>query len=78
MPTLCLLRHSLTAANEKRLYSGATDLPLSERGREIARNAALRLNLPAGAVTLSSGMRRADETLALITGRAADQTAPLS
>ena len=76
MPTLCLLRHSLTEANEKRLYSGATDLPLSERGREIARNAALGLNLPAGAVTLSSGMRRADETLALITGRAADKTLP--
>ena len=34
---LILLRHGLTEANERHLYFGSTDLPLSERGREALR-----------------------------------------
>lgn len=74
--TLYLIRHSLTEANEKRLYSGATDLPLSPAGVAVAREAAGKLSLPAAAKALSSGMRRADETLALLTGRKAELTLP--
>jgi hypothetical protein len=37
MRALYLMRHSLTEANERHLYSGSTDLPLTERGRQIAR-----------------------------------------
>ena len=36
MRTLYLLRHSLTEANERRLYCGWTDLPLSPAGRALA------------------------------------------
>ena len=32
--TVYLIRHGKTEANEKRLYCGSTDLPLSEKGRE--------------------------------------------
>lgn len=32
--TIYLIRHGKTEANEKRLYCGITDLPLSEAGRD--------------------------------------------
>ncbi len=72
MRTLILLRHSLTEGNERRLYYGATDLTLSLAGRRLAREAAQKLSLPACDVYVTSGMRRADETLMLLTGRAPD------
>ena len=31
--SIYLIRHGKTEANEKRLYCGSTDLPLSEKGR---------------------------------------------
>ena len=34
MRKVCLIRHGATAANEKRLYYGATDLSVSENGRK--------------------------------------------
>ena len=37
MNTLYMIRHSLTEGNERRLYYGATDLPLSENGRTLCR-----------------------------------------
>lgn len=67
MRTLYLLRHSLTEANEKRLYAGRSDLPLSPAGRALAEDAAGRLALPECDVYITSGMRRADETLARLT-----------
>ena len=36
MNTLYLMRHSLTEANEKRLYGGSTDSPLTEKGVAVA------------------------------------------
>ena len=62
---LTLIRHGMTEANEKRLYCGSTDLPLSEAGR-----AALRRAAPGASGTryISSGMRRCSETLAAIFG----------
>lgn len=76
MRTLYLLRHSLTEANEGRLYCGRTDLPLSARGRALAREMRENRPLPVFDLCASSGMRRADETLALLTGRGPDRLLP--
>lgn len=61
MNTLYLMRHSLTEANEKRLYGGSTDSPLTDRGRAIAEGR--RGLIPKCDLYITSGMRRADETL---------------
>lgn len=72
MRALYLLRHSLTEGNERRLYYGSTDLPLSMTGRALARETTQRHPLPPCELYVTSGMRRADETLLLMTGRRAD------
>lgn len=68
---IILIRHGRTEANEKRLYCGCTDLPLSENGRsELIK---LRANGPIcateGLRIITSGMRRTDETLRLLFDR---------
>lgn len=62
---LFLLRHGLTEANERRLYYGRTDLPLSEAGR-----AALRACAAPPAVTryFTSGFLRTEQTLEILCG----------
>ena len=65
--TVYLIRHGKTEANEKRLYCGSTDLPLSEKGREELQN--LRYDIP-NARFLTSGMKRANETLQILFGNA--------
>lgn len=60
-----LIRHGRTEANEKHLYCGSTDLPLSESGREELRG--LSYGHPNG-IYATSGMRRAEETMALLFG----------
>lgn len=72
MRALILLRHSLTEGNERRLYYGWTDLPLSPAGRRLARELAASRPLPACETYITSGMRRANETLQLLTGRKPD------
>lgn len=60
-----LIRHGKTLANERRLYCGSTDLPLSEAGaRELE---GLRYGCPE-ARYVTSGMKRANETLKLLFG----------
>jgi alpha-ribazole phosphatase len=76
MRTLYLLRHGMTEANERRVYCGSTDLPLSADGRASARETAIRRPLPACHVYISSGMARADQTLELLTGRKPDRILP--
>ncbi len=71
MRALYLVRHSLTEANERRLYGGSTDSPLTDRGRAIAGER--RGCLPDCDIYITSGMRRADETLLLMTGRTPDR-----
>lgn len=62
---ICLIRHGKTEANEKHLYCGSTDLPLSEKGREELS----RLHYEITNVRyLTSGMKRANETLRLLFG----------
>lgn len=69
MRSLILLRHSLTEGNERRLYYGSTDLPLSPAGIALAEASARESPLPPCALYVTSGLRRADETLLLLTGR---------
>lgn len=63
--TIYLIRHGKTRANEAHLYCGSSDLPLSPAGKD----ALCKLSytpIPADYVT--SGMRRTNETLALLFG----------
>ena len=63
--TVYLIRHGKTEANEKHLYCGSSDLPLSEAGREELR----KLHYDIQNVRfLTSGMRRANETLQILFG----------
>lgn len=64
--TVFLIRHGQTIANEQHLYCGSTDLPLSKGGREAL---ASRPSIDVGAAHfITSGMRRCNETLALLFG----------
>ena len=64
--TVYLIRHGRTSANERHLYCGSTDLPLSEAGRS-ALAARPPLDIKASRF-ITSGMRRCNETLALLFG----------
>ena len=60
---LYLIRHGATRANLEHLYCGSTDLPLSAEGAEALRS----LHYPAPrARYLTSGMRRANETMEIL------------
>ena len=64
--TIFLIRHGRTLANEQHLYCGSTDLPLSRAGREALAN---RPPIDVGTARfITSGMRRCNETLALLFG----------
>ena len=61
--TAYLIRHGKTEANERRLYCGSTDLPLSETGRQELRS----IHYPIENVRfLTSGLCRANETMELL------------
>lgn len=63
--TICLIRHGKTEANEKHLYCGSTDLPLSDAGREELRQ--LHYDIK-NVRFISSGMKRTNETLKILFG----------
>ena len=63
--TVYLIRHGMTLANERHLYCGSTDLPLSEAGREELQSLAYAIS-PERFVT--SGMKRTNETLEILFG----------
>ena len=66
---LYIIRHGKTVANEKNLYCGATDLALSRTGKkEIRKNKEKDIYPPCDAY-YTSGMRRCNETLEIITGK---------
>lgn len=62
--TLYLIRHGRTEANARQLYCGSTDLPLSQEGREALKT--IRYPLPEKALFITSGMRRCEETMAIL------------
>jgi len=67
---LILLRHGKTEANEKRLYCGSTDIPLSENG--IVELTALKNSVfypdISGFRVITSGMKRCEQTLDVLYG----------
>ena len=75
---LILIRHGMTEANERRLYCGSTDLPLSESGREELLRLRKSVDYPdiAGMRIITSGMKRCDETLHMLYGDIAHETEP--
>lgn len=69
---LYLIRHGKTAANERHLYCGATDLPLSPGGIEELRRLSYRI--PESCRFLTSGMLRTEQTLDILFGAVPHQT----
>ena len=60
-----LIRHGKTSANEKHLYCGSTDLPLSDAGKEELRSVHYAIK---NVRFLTSGMKRTNETLRILFG----------
>lgn len=75
---LILLRHGLTQANIERLYCGASDLPLCEQGRRRLLELRSQVDYPPtqGLLKITSGLRRADESLELLFGVQPDLRLP--
>ncbi|MCI6966594.1 histidine phosphatase family protein [bacterium] len=63
--TIYLIRHGKTEANEKRLYCGSTDLPLSEAGRAELQQRHYDIK---NVRFLTSGMKRTEQTLRALFG----------
>ena len=72
--TIILIRHGKTIANEQHLYCGSTDLPLSEGGRHALEGRTVEV--PENCRYLTSGMKRANETLELLFGNVSYETEP--
>jgi len=72
MRRVILLRHGITAANEERRYCGVSDVPLSDGGRTALLEMGQRLVYPPldACVVYTSGLRRTEETLELLYGKA--------
>lgn len=60
-----LIRHGKTNANEKHLYCGSTDLPLSDGGKAELKTLHYHIE---NAHFITSGMKRTDETLRILFG----------
>lgn len=72
--TVYLFRHGTTLANERHLYCGSTDLPLSENGRAALMN---RPRMTVGDVRfLTSPTLRCRQTLALLFGDVSYEVCP--
>jgi ribonuclease H / adenosylcobalamin/alpha-ribazole phosphatase len=64
--TTLLLRHGQTAMSVEKRFSGVGDPPLTEAGRAMAAAAATRLATSGATAVVSSPLRRARETAALV------------
>ena len=63
-----LIRHGKTLANEKRLFCGSTDVPLSPAGMEELERLIARNIYPSADMFFTSGLLRARQTASLIYG----------
>ena len=76
MSVIHLIRHGKTEANERRLYCGSTDLPLSPEGaRELALIKPLYPQL-SGCRFVTSGLIRTEQTLQLLFGEVPHEQVP--
>lgn len=67
-----LIRHGITEGNEKRWHYGGADLPLTDGGKKNLQDLVKRgvyPQLPEDADLYTTGLRRTEETLALIAGK---------
>lgn len=71
MRCIYLLRHGTTEANERHIYCGATDLPLSDGGIEALKQKKRDGGYPSGdnLTFFTSGMRRTVDTLQILYGQ---------
>ena len=67
-----LFRHGLTVANEKRLYYGATDLPLSDNGVRELKQLKSTFRFPVAEYHITSGLQRAKESMQILFGKTPD------
>lgn len=67
---IVLIRHGITEGNVRRLYYGATDVPLAEKGIQQLKEQAAAGIYPdgEGAQFFTTGLGRTDQTLELIYG----------
>lgn len=67
---IVLIRHGITEGNEKRMYYGSTDVPLSVRGKQLLEKLAEEGIYPdsADAEYFTSGMLRTEQTFDIIYG----------
>jgi len=67
--TIHLIRHGMTVANEQKLYCGATNLSLSEKGiAELKANHTLGIYPKNINLYMTSGLKRTNETLNVLYG----------
>lgn len=71
--TIYLIRHGKTDANERHLYCGNTDLPLSEIGRTELSQLHYRIK---NVRFITSGMKRTNETLQILFGNVPFEVEP--
>jgi len=69
---LNIIRHGRTEANEKQLHCGQTDVPLSRKGMHELALLKKTIAYPTAAVYISSGLKRATETLRILYNREPD------
>jgi len=72
-----LIRHGKTLANEKHLYYGKTDLPLSETGISEVTLFSKQGIYPQGDIFFTSGLLRAEQTFNIIYGNTRRKVIPL-
>lgn len=67
---IVLIRHGITEGNEKRMYYGSTDVPLSVRGERVLKELAEEGVYPdsSDAEYFTSGMLRTEQTFEIIYG----------
>ena len=68
---ILLIRHGITEGNVKKWYYGRVDIPLLPEGRAALkelREAGIYPKVPENALFFTSGLRRTEETLAIIYG----------
>ena len=73
MSAVYLIRHGKTEANERHLYCGSSDLPLSKTGVAELNKLTYRIE---NARFITSGMKRTEETLEILFGAVSHSSEP--